>query len=90
MISKLYTLQDTAAQIFTPIFAVSTDAAAKRVVANSMAHPGHTLSDNPSDFLLFSVGEFCDETGHITTWPPSLVCRAVDCVPSPIESVKGV
>lgn len=82
MISKLYTLQDTATQIFTPIFGVPTDVAAKRVVANSIAQPGHTLSDNPSDFLLFSVGEFDDETGHITTWPPSLVCRAVDVIPS--------
>lgn len=68
---RIYTIHDTAAQYFMPLFMAKTDAAAQRMFLQGMGDSfGHR-----SDYNLYHIGQFNDETGEIEPVVPHIILR---------------
>ena len=59
---NLYTIYDSQAQRAINPFPRDNDNVAKRDFANSLVDPASPFSRNPSDYTLYYVGEWDDET----------------------------
>jgi len=80
MLLHICSVFDSAAQAYNrPIFVPSTGLAIRsfRDEVNRKADD-NTLNSHPSDFELYQVGQFDDQTGDITSMAPSLLARAID------------
>lgn len=66
---QIFSVLDTAAQIFSQPFYMHNEATALRVVKNCVNNPEHNYSLNPEDYNLYHMGEFDDTTGTITNNP---------------------
>lgn len=84
---KLYSLHDLKAGGFYAPFTSPNDSAAKRAVATA-AHMDNTLvSQHPSDFELFSLGTFNEDTGEILTTAPQPIALVSDLVEALLSSL---
>lgn len=77
MILRAYSLYDCKALIYSPPFYAATDAAAVRMVSDTVADPNTSLSRHPTDYVLFMVGEFDDQRGLFAHASP--LVHIVDC-----------
>lgn len=59
----MYTVFDAVAAVYLPPFFFMTDGEAIRAFANTCNDGQSQMAKNPSDFTLFYIGEFDDETG---------------------------
>lgn len=65
--TKLYQIRDNVAQTVTgPIFAQRNDAAAGRMFGEALGNSNSSLSKNPEDYDLFTVGSQDESSGVIT------------------------
>ncbi len=60
---KLYLVFDTQAEIYAKLFPERTDASAMRVFAAAIADPETPLHVAPSDYILFRIGQYSEDTG---------------------------
>jgi len=67
MIIKIYCLYDSKAQFYHAPFFLLNDELAVRGFAQAANDSETFLGKNPGDYTLFSLGEFDDSTGSITT-----------------------
>lgn len=78
---QIIAVKDTAAQAFmTPSFVHATGVAIREFgdIVNSTDHP---ISKHPTDYEMYSLGEFDDTTGTFNLPPnPVLLARGVDLV----------
>lgn len=82
----MVSLKDAAAQTYGPPNAVPSPGVALRSFENEVnrADEKNALYTNPSDFELYAIGEFDDETGlfrpymHEGAPRPNLIARAMD------------
>ena len=80
----IYSILDTKAQEFSPLFLAPTEQVAKRMVLESMKGPGNLMGAYPEDFLLYTVGDFETSSGSIETGEyPHLVCGVQELFISP-------
>lgn len=77
MILRAYSLYDNKALVYSPPFYAATDAAAVRMVGDTVADPQTSLSRHPSDYVLYLVGEFDDQKGLFSQAAP--LVHIVDC-----------
>ncbi|AXH74319.1 MAG: nonstructural protein [Microviridae sp.] len=73
-------LKDTAARVFGTPFFVQAAAQAVRSLRDEV-NSGKAESDlarHPSDFELYDIGSYDEDSGVITMREPSLICRAKD------------
>lgn len=63
MILRAYSLFDHKALVYSPPFYAATDAAAVRMVSDTVADQNTSLSRHPADYTLFRTGEFDDSSG---------------------------
>lgn len=66
---KLYTIRDGSAEFFLPPFCAPNDNVAKRMFIGSL---GDSFTFR-TDFLLYSIGEFDDQTGLLQSSDPHMV-----------------
>lgn len=67
MITKAFSIRDVKAGTYNPPFFQYTPGMAERAVKHMMKDPGSMLGTYPSDFELFEVGSFDDESGRVET-----------------------
>lgn len=78
---------DSKAKCFiTPFFMQNTEVA-KRLFQQAINDPAHNISKNPSDYTLFHVGEFDDDTGITTSQEKISLGNGVEFITQP-EPVK--
>jgi len=70
MIQKLFTVHDTVAKTFIQPFCVPSVAIALRHFTNCANDKTTDIGRNPSDFILFELGEFDTDTGIIGAIQP--------------------
>lgn len=70
MILRAFSLYDSKALVYSPPFYAATDAAAIRMVSDTVADPQTSLSRHPSDYILVRVGEFDDNKGLFSAEQP--------------------
>lgn len=68
----LYTVFDEKAQCFTAPFNFNNTSMAKRAFGNSINDPKHNFGMNPSDYTLFKIAEYDDNTAELVTMKVSL------------------
>ncbi len=64
---EIFSVFDSKAQAFLPPFFLPMLGQATRVFQNAANDEGHAFGKNPSDYTLFHLGSFDDETAKITT-----------------------
>jgi len=74
----LVSLYDRATEAYAPIMTVHTRNEAIRSFRQAVNDPQTPIHGNPTDYELYHVGTFNDETGEITPIAPELLGRAED------------
>lgn len=73
---------DLATKAFMQPFFVRTKGEAARSFMDACSDGKTNFCRHPSDFVLFTLGEFDDASGHIDSYQtPEKVMTALDCVP---------
>lgn len=67
---KIYTVRDSKAGAYLQPFFMTNDALVMRTLANCRNEEGHAFNVNPEDYDCFSIGDFDDNTGEISSFPP--------------------
>lgn len=63
---KIFSIKDRASEHFNQPFFQHTAAAAIRIIKNEMRQENSMLAAHPSDFELWELGTFDDQTGQLT------------------------
>lgn len=63
MISKVYSIFDSASRVYLPPFHCPTDAAAVRAFRDAANSKQHFVGQHPGDYTLMHIATFCDSTG---------------------------
>lgn len=72
-------LYDRGAEYYRPAAAIRTRGEALRGMKNEVNKEGSEINAHPTDYELWQVGEFDDQTGEITP-KKELIARAEDLV----------
>lgn len=70
MITKMFSVYDSKAQVFGTPFCFGTVGLALRAFTDLAKDPQSTVSRYPMDFCLFQVGEFDDNKGVVISVAP--------------------
>lgn len=70
MVNKLFSVHDSVAKTFIQPFAVPSVAIALRHFTNCANDKQTDIGRNPSDFVLYELGEFDSDTGIISVLQP--------------------
>lgn len=73
----LVALYDRATEAYAPVMTVHTRAEAIRSFRNEVNNPQSPLNQHPTDYELYKLGEYDEQTGHITA-NSELLARAED------------
>lgn len=73
----LVALYDRATESYAPVMTVNTRGEAIRSLRDAMRDPQAPIARHPSDYELYMVGEYNDQTGEITP-KKELIARAED------------
>lgn len=75
MINRVYSVFDTKANAYLQPFHAINAAVATRMIADAVSQPDHMFNKHAADFVLYDLGEFCDERGvFVSTTPVNLGC----------------
>lgn len=75
---KLVALYDRATEAFAPIMTVHTRNEAIRSFRQAVNDPNTPVYAHPTDYELYIVGDYNDETGEITPLPKEMIARGED------------
>lgn len=80
MQQKIVSIRDSAADSFMRPFTVPTVGMAIRAFTDEVnrVSPDNQMNVHPSDFELFEIGEFDEQTGMVCSIPPRSISRAID------------
>lgn len=67
---KVYSVYDEKALVYGLPVCFSTDGLALRSFADLVSNPNSNVSKYPSDFKLYRIGEFNDNTGEMISCTP--------------------
>ncbi|AXH75849.1 MAG: nonstructural protein [Microviridae sp.] len=70
MITKIYTVYDSKAEAYLPPFYAPTDGSALRSFATAAQTPDHEFHKFASDYTLFAIGTFDDQSATIEYHTP--------------------
>lgn len=77
MVLVAYSVHDSVAQFFGPPFFCKTDGEARRLFSDACKDTRSNLSEHPSDFALYRLGQFDDNSGDLVPVAPVLIVRGV-------------
>jgi len=88
MILKMYSVYDIKSKIYHPPCLCHNAGHATRMFTSTFSKPGSVMHDFPSDFQIFEIGAFDDQTAVIETLiNPTLICSVSDLIiPTPEET----
>lgn len=66
MITKIFSVFDSKAEVFSPPFFAQTKGLALRSFTDLVNDPKTTVHQYPADFTMFELGEFDDVKGVVT------------------------
>jgi len=72
MIYPTFSIFDSTSREFAPPYALLNVALAKRSFAMAAAQPGTPINSFPTDFILYEVGTFDNETGEMNSIIPPI------------------
>lgn len=78
MLHNIYSVKDTKAEAFLPPWYAPTNASAIRSFSTAVNDSTHDFAKYPSDFVLYQLGSFDDNTGVITAMEPHVLGVAID------------
>lgn len=85
---QMFSVYDIKARAFLRPFCMPNADMAIRALKDSAHEPDHSFAKNPEDYTLYSVGEFSEDTGAITTTLPEVVATVSQCIGGkPIEEI---
>lgn len=73
MIKNVYAIRDSVANNFAPPFVMDSDALATRAFRNLSSNQNSDVALNPSDFMLYKVGQYDTEAGTLIPVAPVVV-----------------
>lgn len=71
---------DRVTEAYGPLMVVNTRAEAKRSMREAMKDPENAMAKNPSDYELWQLGEYNDQTGQIGAIGVERLERAEDLI----------
>ncbi len=74
---KLFVIHDSKAQAFLQPWFLQTEGMAMRAFADCVNDPENNFGRHPEDYNLFIIGEWDDQTGHATTYPPEALGNGI-------------
>ena len=87
---NVYSVYDKAVQAYgRPIF-LQTDGAAQRMFGDIACDAEHEVNAHPTDYALFRIGEFDDNTGQLVPCEPYCLARAHEIVAAAANKVKEI
>jgi len=87
-IEKLFTIFDSAAEVYLPPFFVPTEKIAKRAFADCINSDTHQFGKHPDDYTLFYLGEFLDTDASFNITTPKSLGNGVEYLdPDHIDSL---
>lgn len=83
MIYQAFSIFDSAALIYSPPFFQATKGLALRMFSDTAKDTSTNIGRHPTDFTLFHVGEFDDQSGaYIALATPDPLIKASETLPS--------
>lgn len=77
---KLFTIFDSKAEAYMPIFSFTATGLAIRAFADMAADKNHNVGQHPADYTLFEIGEFNPISAEITTSAKRSLGTAIEFV----------
>lgn len=78
MKSKVFSVFDQKAGIYHSPFLTHNRATAMRMMSDVLSRGEHSFAAHPTDFTLFELGEFDDNSGTFECHPPLSVCMLAE------------
>lgn len=75
---SVYTIYDVASGVYMRPFFAKADGEAMRSFADLAVDPQHPVGAHPSDYTLFNIGSYDDNTGQIQGGPPLKLMTALE------------
>lgn len=75
---KIFTVHDAKAAYYLPPFFARTNGEAIRTFSQAVNDSSHHIGQNHSDFTLFEIGEYDEQSGVITAKTPTPIGNGVD------------
>jgi hypothetical protein len=76
MKTKMYVIYDSKAKVYNKPFFMLNDSIAIRAVTDLANDLSTDVGRHPEDFILFSIGEYDDESATLDPIPPQVLARA--------------
>ncbi len=87
---NVFTVHDSKAQAYLPPFYLPEIGMAIRVFSDCVNSADHQFGKHPSDYTLFDLGVFNDNTGLMVLFPsPSKLMNGVEAIRAPLVSVDA-
>lgn len=82
MLKLLFTVRDSASQVFAPPFVAPSEGFAIRMFRDAIVQKDvdNMMAKHPEDFELYCIAGFDEATGGIDPMPARLVIRGKDCL----------
>lgn len=77
---EIYIMYDAAKEIYNSPMCFTNDADSMRSFAHEAMKEDSLVHTHPSDFILYNVGTFYENTGEIISHKPERVCAGNDFV----------
>lgn len=85
----MYAIHDGAVNAYGTPFFVFNDAVASRVFDDLCANDSTDVYRHPSDFALYHIGLYDDESGSVISSPPRIIGRGRRIRPVNVEEVPN-
>lgn len=69
MIHEIFSIYDSKSEAYLQPFFIQNKATAVRAISNCVNDPDHAFSKHPSDYHLFHLGSFDDDTSLFDLFP---------------------
>lgn len=80
MLYKLFTIRDSAANVYGVPFFVAHAGQAMRMFSDECKGDKSVMGTHPEDFELFHIGEYNDENASFEVEIPRSIMRGSDCI----------
>lgn len=80
MKQNMYTIYDAAAEAYLPPFFLHNKGQAIRTFTDCINDDNHQFGKHPQHYTLYYCGEFDDETGVTTGFPPAALVNGLELV----------
>ncbi|AXL15265.1 nonstructural protein [Microviridae sp.] len=72
MLKKIFAIYDEKSEAYLQPFFMDTNGQAIRAITDCLSDPDHNFARHPSDYTLFIIGEFDNNTASIDSFKTSL------------------